>query len=588
MPIQNADITAIFGEIADLLEIQGANPFRVRAYRNAARSVGEHAQNVHTMVAEGANLKAIPGIGDDLALKIHEIVASGTCKLLAELRGSMPSAITALLRVPGLGPKRVRRLYEQLHVQTLEELQRAAAEGRVRQLPGFGELTEAHILANLESRLDKSRRFLVSEAHQRAEPLLAWLAATPDALRVEPAGSLRRRRDTVGDIDILVIARHPAVVTRRFVTYEDVIEVLAQGPTRASVVLRGGLQVDLRVVEPASLGAALVYFTGSKAHNVALRRLGQERGLKINEYGVFRAEERIAGDTEESVYAAVGLPWIAPELREDTGEIEAAREGKLPDLIAPDDLRGDLHAHTLATDGHASLREMALGARERGLSYLAITDHSKRLAMAHGLDAARLAAQIDEIDALNRQLTGITLLKSIEVDILEDGGLDLPDSVLARLDLVVGAIHSRLDLPRERQTERILRAMDHPCFTLLAHPTGRLIGSREPSDIDMLRVIRKAKERGLFLELNAQPERLDLTDLACRMAKDHGVLVSIDSDAHSVAELDNLRFGIDQARRGWLGRADVLNTRSLARLRPLLARTMRTTRTASSETTESR
>ncbi|WP_063744692.1 DNA polymerase/3'-5' exonuclease PolX [Paraburkholderia oxyphila] len=579
MPIHNADIAEVFGDVADLLEIQGGNPFRVRAYRNAARSVGEYGQNLRTMVAQGADLKAIPAIGDDLALKIREIVTTGSCALLASLRAQVPSAITALLRVPGLGPKRVRTLYELLRVQSLEDLQRAAAAGRVRKLPGFGTRTEAHLLANLAARLDKSRRFLFVEARQRAEPLLAWLAASPGVARVEVAGSLRRLLDTVGDIDILATAREPSAVTRRFVGYEDVVEALAQGPTRASVVLRGGLQVDLRVVEPESLGAALVYFTGSKAHNVALRRLGQEHGLKINEYGVFRSDTRIAGETEESVYASVGLRWIPPELREDQGEIDAARGAALPALIARDDLRGDLHAHTVASDGRASLFDMAHAARERGLSYLAITDHSKRLAMAHGLDAARLAAQID----LNAQLTGITLLKGIEVDILEDGGLDLPDAILARLDLVVGAIHSHFDLPRERQTARILRAMDHPCFSLLAHPSGRLIESREPCDFDMLRVVRKAKERGCFLELNAQPERLDLIDTACRMAKDHGVLVSIDSDAHSVAELDNLRYGVNQARRGWLGKADVLNTRSLAKLRALLARTMRTPTRETSE-----
>ncbi|MEM5373393.1 DNA polymerase/3'-5' exonuclease PolX, partial [Paraburkholderia azotifigens] len=477
-------------------------------------------------------------------------------------------AVVALLSVPGLGPKRVRQLYEQLHLQSLEQLERAAAEGRIHELRGFGPVTEAHILANLQGRLDKSRRFQFAQASQRAEPLLAWLAALPEVERVEAAGSLRRLRDTVGDIDILATAQVPPAVTQRFVAYDDVTAILAHGPTRASVVLRGGLQVDLRVVDPACFGAALTYFTGSKAHNVALRRLGQELGLKINEYGVFRGQTRIAGETEESVYASVGLPWIAPELREDRGEIEAARGAALPVLITHANLRGDLHTHTLASDGRASLREMALAARARGLSYLAITDHSKRLAMTHGLDATRLAAQIEEIDRLNAQITGITLLKGIEVDILEDGRLDLPDAALARLDLVVGAIHSHFDLPRERQTERILRAMDHPSMTMLAHPSGRLLGSREPSDIDMLRLISKASERGCFLELNAQPERLDLIDTACRMAKDHGVLVSIDSDAHSVDQLDNLRYGVNQARRGWLEKADVLNARSLARLRP--------------------
>jgi DNA polymerase (family 10) len=361
----------------------------------------------------------------------------------------------------------------------------------------------------------------------------------------------------------------------RFTGYDEVTEVLSAGPTRASVLLRCGLQVDLRVVEAASYGAALCYFTGSKAHNIVIRRLGQEMGLKINEYGVFRGSTRIAGETEESVYAAVGLPWIPPELREDRGEIEAARAGRLPRLVELADLRGDLHAHTKATDGHDTLREMALAARARGLSYLAITEHSRRLAMAHGLDPQRLARQCDEIDRLNATLEGIVLLKGIEVDILEDGTLDLPDSALAQLDLVVGAIHSRFDLPRSRQTERILRAMDNPHFTILAHPTGRMIESRPPYDVDMLRIVRQARARGRFLELNAHPERLDLLDTYCMMAKEEGVAVAVSSDAHSALDFDNLRFGIGQARRGWLSAGDVLNTRTLPQLRRLLASTRR-------------
>lgn len=351
--------------------------------------------------------------------------------------------------------------------------------------------------------------------------------------------------------------------------------MLSQGPTRASVVLKSGLQVDLRVVDEASYGAALCYFTGSKTHNITLRRLAQERGLKLNEYGVFRGRERIAGADETSVYAALGLPFIAPELREDRGEITAARAGRLPQLVDLADLRGDLHVHTTATDGHHTLAQMALAAKVLGLSYLAITEHSRRLAMAHGLDPRRLAEQCDAIDRLNQNLEGIVLLKGIEVDILEDGSLDLPDASLARLDLVIGAVHSRFDLPRARQTERILRAMDNPCFTLLAHPTGRVIDSRAPYDVDMLRVIRHARRRGCFLELNAHPERLDLLDSHCIMAKEEGVLVAINSDAHSRDDFVHLRLGIGQARRGWLAAADVLNTRPLPELRRLLAQVRR-------------
>jgi DNA polymerase (family 10) len=349
-------------------------------------------------------------------------------------------------------------------------------------------------------------------------------------------------------------------------------EILAQGTTRASVVLACGLQADLRVVPPESFGAALHYFTGSKAHNIAIRRLGLARGLKINEYGVFRGSRRIAGETEESVYAAVELPYIEPELREEQGEIEAARRDELPRLVTLADLRGDLHAHTVATDGRATLREMALAARARGLQYLAITEHSRRVAMAHGLDPARLARQGDEIERLNLELSGITLLKGIEVDILEDGSLDLPDATLAKLDLVVGAVHSKFNLPRARQTERILAAMERPAFSILAHPTGRLIEERAPYDVDMAAIVRKAKRRGVFLELNAHPDRLDLTDVHCRMAKDEGVPVAVSSDAHAVDGFEMLRYGIGQARRGWLEKDDVLNTRGLAELRRLLRR----------------
>ncbi len=384
-----------------------------------------------------------------------------------------------------------------------------------------------------------------------------------------------RRRETVGDLDLLVSLSGASPALNRFVQGDTVRQVLARGRTKASVVLDNGLQVDLRAVPAQSFGAAWVYFTGSKAHNIALRRLARERGLKINEYGVFKGTQRIAGATEASVYQAVGLAYIEPELREDRGELEAARQGRLPALVQLGDLCGDLHAHTHDSDGHDSLEAMAAAARARGWEYLAITEHSRRLGVARGLDPVRLAQQIDRIDRFNEQASGFTLLKGIEVDILEDGTLDLPDSILQRLDLVVGAVHHRLDLPRAKQTERLLRAMDNRCFTLLAHPSGRLLGERAASEIDLLRVLRKVRERGCFVELDAQPERLDLTDTACQMAKAEGVLVSIDSDAHSTFDFDHLAWGIGQARRGWLEKADVLNTRSLAQLRPLLARTMR-------------
>ena len=588
MPVHNADITAIFEEIADLLEIEAANPFRIRAYRNAARILGDLPQEARLLVERGHenllfrhrdDLTRLPGIGADLAGKIEEIVTTGHCSLLDRLRKELPPAITGLLKIPGLGPKRVKALYHDLDVQTVEQLQRAAQDGRIRALHGFGEKTEQNILQALEAHASQSRRFKLATAAQYAETLRAFLQAIPGVQQVVVAGSFRRMRETVGDLDILVTAAPDSTVMhspvmQRFTAYDEVAEVYSAGETRASILLKCGMQVDLHVVAQASYGAALHYFTGSKAHNIAIRRIAQQLGLKINEYGVFRGEKRIAGDSEESVYRAVGLPYIPPELREDRGEIEAARANRLPQLVELADLRGDLHAHTKATDGHDSLRDMALAARALGMDYLAITEHSRRLTVAHGLDPIQLARQCDEIDRLNAQLDGITLLKGIEVDILEDGSLDLPDSVLARLDLVVGAVHSRFDLSRARQTERILRAMDHPHFTLLAHPSGRLIEKREPYDVDMLRIIRHARQRGCFLELNAHPERLDLLDSHCQSAREEGVLVSINSDAHSTFDFTNLKFGVGQARRGWLEKTDVLNTRTLAALRKLLKRTM--------------
>jgi len=574
MPVHNADIARIFEEIADLLELEEENPFRVRAYRNAARIVGDLRFDVAERLGSGKELPKLSGIGADLSAKIREIAATGTCALRVKLGKRLPAGITELLRVPGLGPKRVRALYRDLDVHTPAQLQRAARDGRLRELQGFGEKTEKKLLDALAAELGRARRTKLAVAAQYAKSLVDYLRTTKGVSEAVVAGSFRRMRETVGDLDLLVAGEDAPAVTERFLRYGEVKEVLASGDTRSSVILTSGIQVDLRVVGAESFGAALHYFTGSKAHNIAVRKLAQQRKLKINEYGVFRGRRRIAGETEESVYASVGLPYIPPELREDQGEIEAARRGELPRLVELTDLQGDLHVHTRATDGRGTLREMAEAARTHGFAYLAITEHSRRVTMAHGLDPARLSKQIDEIDRLNAGLEGIVILKGIEVDILEDGALDLPDSILGRLDLVVGAVHSKFNLPRARQTERILAAMDRPHFTLLAHPSGRLIDSRDPYDIDMLAIVRKARARGVFLELNAHPERLDLTDVHCRMARDEGVLVAINSDAHSANDFDNLGYGIGQARRGWLEKKDVLNTRPLAALRKLLAPSM--------------
>jgi DNA polymerase (family 10) len=571
VPKTNADLAAAFEQTADLLDLQQANPFRVRAYRNAARLVGDLKLDLVAQIEQGQPLPKLPGIGPDLAGKIEEFARSGHLALLDRLRRQIPSGVAEMLRLPGLGPKRVRALYEELHVTTLPQLARAARDGRIRMLPGFGARTEARILEAIEVHSHQAQRLKLVSAAQYASALIAWLRKAPGVSEVTAAGSLRRSRETVGDLDLVACATDGAAVCRHLVAYPEVAEVRGSGDTRATVVLHSGLQVDLRVVPRASFGAALLYFTGSKAHNIRLRTLAIERGLKLNEYGLFAGRKTVAAATEEEVYRALGLPWIAPELREDRGEIEAASKNRLPLLIERADLAGDLHAHTDWSDGTAGIAAMARAAKAHGLSYLAISDHSRRLTVAHGLDPVRLAKQCAEVEELNRSLKGIELLTGIEVDVLDDGGLDLPDSALAPLGVVIAAVHSKFDLSRAAQTRRILAALEHPKVKILAHPVGRLIDKREPYDVDMLAVIRKCKARGVALELNAHPQRLDLTDAACRMAKDEGARIVINSDAHAEHEFDNLDFGIGQARRGWLEKNDVINTRPLREVRAWLA-----------------
>ena len=574
MSVQNNDIAEIFISIADYLEIEDENPFRIRAYRNAAHSVSSLGAELRDMVADGEDLTQLPGIGKDLAAKIHEILETGTAQALIKLQKRIPPSVIELLKLPNLGPKRVRILYKKLNIKTLSQLSSAARKGRISALDGFGPKTEKAILEAIDARAQKEKRFKRATGKPTVDSLLDFLKKVPGVNTVAVAGSYRRSRETVGDLDILVTARKNSTVMHRFLEYDAIDRVLASGTTKTSVMLRSGLQVDVRLVAPASFGAALQYFTGSKDHNIAIRRLGQQRGLKINEYGVFRFEKQVAGRTEASVYRALDLPLIPPELRENRGEIEAAAENRLPQLVERKDLKGDLHIHTAASDGNNSLEEMAQAAKEQGLTYIGITEHSGRLKIAGGLGAKRLMQQLDEIDRLNDRLKGIQILKGLEVEILKDGTLDLSDTDLARLDLVVGTVHSHFNLSLEKQTERILRAMDRPYFSMLAHPTGRKINQREPYRVDLTRVIHKAAERGCFLELNANPKRLDLTDIYCQMAKDEGVLVSINSDAHSVDALNDLEFGVGQARRGWLEKKDVLNTRTLPQVRKLLKTTM--------------
>jgi len=570
--MHNAAIARKFHELADLLEIQGANPFRVRAYRNAASIVEGSSRPLEDRVAEGEDLSAIKGIGEDLAGQIKELVETGDLSQLQTLQKDVPEQLSELMRLDQLGPKRTRAIHDALGVSSLKELKQVAEAGKIRELSGFGAKTEKKILEGVDKLSDRDHRTRLGEAEQVAAPLLAYLDELEEVSQIEVAGSYRRRKETVGDLDILVASANSAPVMERFTRHPEVGRVVSQGKTRATVYLKSGLQVDLRVVKAASFGAALHYFTGSKAHNVAIRKMALEKKLKINEYGVYSGRKRVAGKTETEVFEQVGLPWIPPELRENKGEIEAAREERLPDLAEEKDIRGDLHMHTNATDGRNSLREMAEEAKRLGYDYIAITDHSKRLTMANGLDAKRLRQQMAAIDKLNDELDGIRVLKGIEVDILEDGKLDLPDEVLDELDITVGSIHSKFELSKKKQTERVLRAMDNPRFNILGHPTGRLINEREAYKIDLEAVIEAAAERGCCLELNAQPSRLDLAGRYAGLLREAGVLGAVSTDAHATGHLGFMHLGVAQARRGWMEKKHLINTRTLKQLQKILAR----------------
>lgn len=570
MPVHNEDIAAAFDEMADLLALTGENPFRIRAYRRAAQLVRALPEELYDKIPHGFDPDTLPGIGADLTHKIRELIQTGELRALAKLRKTVPAGLRQLLALPGVGPQRARALYASLKIRNLNDLRVALNSQRVRTIRGFGKASEERLRKALGAAATHEARMPWMTASQYANSLRDYLSAIEGVIQVEVAGSYRRGKETVGDLDILVCARRGANAMEALRNYDETASVLASGPTRSSVVLRSGLQVDVRVVPPESFGAALYYFTGSKAHNIHVRRLAKSAGLKINEYGVFRGERSIAGKTEQEVFASVGLAYIPPELREDRGEVELAAAGKLPDLIERKDLRGDLHVHTDATDGTASIAAMAEAARAAGLEYLAITDHSKYLGAVHGLDAEALAKQIDAIDELNSALRGITVLKGIEVDILEDGTLALPDGILKRLDVVVAAVHSHFQLSRRAQTNRLLRALDRACVSVIAHPTARLLEERPPLECDWTQVFRRATERPCYLELNAQPSRLDLDDVLVREAADSGALISIATDAHRTNDFAFMMGGILQARRGWLTPERVINTRSLSSLRKLL------------------
>jgi DNA polymerase (family 10) len=570
----NSQIADAFEQIADLLEFQGANPFRTRAYRNAARTLRDLPEPLSVILQDSKrDLTEIPGIGKDLADKCQTLLATGTLPLLEQLHAEVPESVLALLRIPGVGPKKAALLHKELGITTLDELQTACQKGQVRGLKGFGQKTEQAILQGIAFASDAGKRVYWAEADEMAQALLDHLRAAGGIQKMEMAGSYRRGKETVGDLDVVVVADNGKAVMDHFGKFAGVSQVLLRGPTKMSVRSQSGLEMDLRIVPRESFGAALQYFTGSKDHNIVMRGLAKQRGLKVNEYGVFRTDDDryIAGATEKDVYGALGLPVFPPELREARQEFQWAEKGKLPLLIELSDIRGDLHMHTSESDGKASMREMAEAAIARGLSYIAITDHSKRVTMARGLDGDRLLRQWEMVDKLSATYgKRFTVLKGIECDILEKGGMDLPDKVLAQADWVLASVHYGQKQSRAEITKRILQAIANPYVTAIAHPTGRLINRREAYDVDLEQVFAAAKEHGKLLELNANPMRLDLNDIYCAAAKAHGIPIVINTDAHSCEQLDVLRYGVLQARRAGLTKEDVANTRTWPQLKKLI------------------
>ncbi len=565
--MKNREVAHLLRQIADLLEIKGENVFRIRAYRRAADSIESLAEDIAALTAEG-RLTEIPGVGKDLAAKVQEYLQTGQSADLEKLSREIPPSVAELVRIPGVGPKTAKLLFDLLHVDSVSVLEEAAKGGRLLGLPGIKEKTVENILKGIEVVKRGRERMPLGKARALAQEVAAALTSLPEVDEISVAGSLRRMRETVKDIDILVTSTAPRPVMDLFTRLPGVEEVLAKGETKASVRHREGIQIDLRVVEPSCSGAALQYFTGSAAHNIRVRELAVRRGLTVSEYGVFREStgQRIAGATEEEVYRAVGLPYIPPEMREDTGEIEAAREGTLPRLIEIADIRGDLHAHTEWSDGHHSLEALVEAAIARGYEYIIISDHSQSSTVAGGLTPEELLDQVQKIRALNARYPRFRILAGSECDIRADGTMDFPDEVLAQLDIVVAAVHSRFKQSREEMTARIVKALTHPCVHILAHPTGRLLGERDPYDVDMEAVLTAAAAHGKAVEINSQPPRLDLNDRHARLARERGVPLAIDTDTHTLDQLDNIALGIGVARRAWLTKEDVINTRPCADL----------------------
>ncbi len=570
--MENAQIADIFDEIADLLELQDENQFRIRSYRNAARSVRDFSGRLEQAVADGMDLTELPDIGESTAEKIKEIIETGTCKRLTEQREKVPPELTDLLRVPQLGPRTAMMLYRELGVKNLEDLRDACREHRVRDLEGMGERSEDKLLRGISTVESTSGRFSIRTAFDYVGSLAQHLDDLDEIERWEVAGSFRRRKETIGDLDVLILADDRGAAAEAILSYAPIEEVIGRGEEKLSVRLDSGLQVDFRYFEPESFGAALLYFTGSKQHNIVLRRRAVERDWKLNEYGLFKGENRLAGKTEESIYHRLNLEWIPPELREDRGEIEASDRESLPELIEPNDIRGDLQMHTDLTDGANTLEEMVEAAREKGYQYIAITDHSQRVTMAGGLDEDAARKRADEIRELNSQYEDIWVMAGMEVDILKDGRLDLEEDVLAGLDWVLASVHYDRNMDEKEMTDRLVSALKTGVVHCLGHPTGRIIGEREPAPFDADRLFECCVENNVCLEINAQPDRLDLPDFHCKRAREAGVQFTISTDAHKTGGLDAMVFGVYVARRGWLERGDVLNTRTAKQLRKWLDR----------------
>lgn len=571
--MHNPEVTRIFNAIADILEIKGDNPFRIRAYRRAAQNIEGLTEDVETLIAR-ETLEDLPGIGKDLAAKICEIVKTGTAQEYEKLKGEIPSGLVQLVHIPGVGPKTAKLLFDEKGIDSIEKLEAAAGAGQLRRLPGIKAKTEQNILRGIEMLKRASGRMPLGQALPLAHEIIARLNQVKGIRRIHYAGSLRRMKDTVGDIDILAISTAPKKVMDAFVSLPMVQQVLAKGETKSSVMTRQGIQVDVRVVAPEAFGAALAYFTGSKAHNIRLREMARKKGLKISEYGVFqeRTGKRIAGKEEEEIYEVLKFPFIPPELREDAGEIEAALAGQLPDLITVEDIKGDLHVHSTWSDGAHPIAEVVEAAQKRGYAYVAITDHSKGLGVARGLGADDLARQREEIERLNKRLKGFRILTGTEVDIRADGSLDLPDAVLATLDFVIASVHSALRQDPERMTQRVARALGNPYVRVLGHPTGRLLGEREPLEFNFDSLLEAARKNKVAFEINASPFRLDLNDAYARRVKDAGLPVVINTDTHALSNFDHIKLGVAIARRAWIEKKDVWNALPLKQLLKRLAR----------------